>query len=43
MRDLLFQLAGWSILIVLGLVAGIALAMVAFTLGWLSTLLPVAY
>lgn len=43
MRDFLFQLAGWSILIVLGLVAGIALAMAAFTLGWLSTLLPVAY
>lgn len=43
MRDFLFQLAGWSILIVLGLVAGVALAMAAFTLGWLSTLLPVAY
>lgn len=43
MRDFLFQLAGWSILIVLGLVVGIALAMAAFTLGWLSTLLPVAY
>lgn len=43
MRDFLCQLAGWSILIVLGLVAGIALAMAAFTLGWLSTLLPVAY
>lgn len=43
MRDFLYQLAGWSILIVLGLFAGIALAMAAFTLGWLSTLLPVAY
>ena len=43
MRDFLFQLAGWSILIVLGLVAGVALALTAFTLGWLSTLLPVAY
>nr|DAY37013.1 MAG TPA: hypothetical protein [Caudoviricetes sp.] len=43
MRDFLFQLAGWSILIVLGLVAGVALALAAFTLGWLSTLLPVAY
>lgn len=43
MRDFLYQLAGWSILIVLGLVAGIVLAMAAFTLGWLSTLLPVAY
>lgn len=43
MRDFIYQLAGWSILIVLGLVAGIALAMAAFTLGWLSTLLPVAY
>lgn len=43
MRDFLFQLAGWSILIVLGLVAGVVLALAAFTLGWLSTLLPVAY
>lgn len=43
MRDFLFQLAGWSILIVLGLVAGVALALAAFTIGWLSTLLPVAY
>lgn len=43
MRDFFFQLAGWSILIVLGLVAGVALALAAFTLGWLSTLLPVAY
>ena len=43
MRDFFFQLAGWSILIVLGLVAGIVLAMAAFTLGWLTTLLPVAY
>ena len=43
MRDFLFQLAGWSILIVLGLVAGVALALAAFVLGWLSTLLPVAY
>lgn len=43
MHDFLFQLAGWSILIVLGLVAGVALALAAFTLGWLSTLLPVAY
>lgn len=43
MRDFLYQLAGWSILIVLGMVAGVALALAAFALGWLSTLLPVAY
>lgn len=42
MRDFFYQLAGWSILIILGLVAGIALALATFTLGWLSTLLPVA-
>lgn len=43
MRDFLYQLAGWSILILIGTVVGIALAMAAFALGWLSTLLPVAY
>lgn len=43
MRDFFYQLAGWSIIIVLGMVAGIALALAAFALGWLSTLLPVAY
>ena len=43
MRDFLYQLVGWSILIVLGTVSGVALALAAFALGWLSTLLPVAY
>ena len=43
MRDFLYQLAGWSILIVLGMVVGIVLALAAFTLGWLTTLIPVTY
>lgn len=43
MRDYLYQLMGWSILIVIGLVMGITLGLAAFAIGYLSTLIPVIY
>lgn len=44
MRNTFFeQLLGWSILITVGMVMGIALALAAFTIGYLTTLIPVLY
>ena len=44
MRNSLFeQLLGWSILITVGMVMGIALALCAFAVGYLTTLIPVVY